>query len=679
MSDAVQPPVTTDQQVPIGLQTPSRDGLRETFDPLYLGAPRAELVRTVDRRINASKKFFDGIYQLSTRRKELSQYYFGRQNRSRRFKWYESQYMDNVIWEAMASLKSIAFSKLADVTVTPNGPGPEALRVAQTLTKALNTDIKRRDRRKALKQAFTDLPFNFTGIIRVRWDPQAGIDGEICFEALDPARVVVDHTALSNSAQKMEYIAVLNQVSVQELLMRFPKRKQELLLELYQNSKISSVDSQTTAELASRVDVWEVWFTWYTKKEGGWEKTEGVCWKYCNCLFDAMKNPYFDYEGEQRLVTYDPNEAVIREARLEEIQASILGTSQQPLQSMTSYRNYLNQPEKPFFFFGYEQGGKMPYDETSWAEQSLPIQKNLDHRGKQITEMIDRNRGKHIWSADAMKAEDAEEIDLSDPDQDLVLDGNPNDVHEFIQPDLPQSALFADYENSRQRIFQKAGVQSTAGRVTEQTATGRQIDREADYTRADDLIEDTINASLEWMAMWELHMIKLYYTQEHLVRSVGPDGKVAFLSLQQSMVDKRQEVVISASVADKLKRERVSQFMANIKMTDPVTFYRDNELPDPEGRAEAFMAFNNPLTQAFYIAKFIMNNNQGDILSETMKALQAQMEGQAQAGEPPQPGQGTPPETNQPAQPEQPNPNQTQAVPSAPNPAESGNLTVPSQ
>lgn len=620
--DTVQGSFLQDIEYPII----AKEYVGEPTDPLSLSIEDDELVRIVDKRIDASKRFYEEKYNLSFRRKKNETYYFGRQivERERRndLKPYEARNQDNVLYEIEASLKPLAMSRLPDLIVMPGNESKESAESAEEVTKAVDNDIKKREHRQVLGIAFKHLPVYFLGVIKARWVPE---EDDYCFSVVHPENIIVDHTCPTNDADKMQFVAEALPITVQEMVMRFPEKKEKLFNTLREKGLMVG-EEPTWKELATTVKIWEVWSTWYVKakkdeeietdpvtpeepqatREDEWERVEGVIWKFYDVVLKKMKNPNFDHEGYTKTVIYDDpaDESSKREVTQEDvIQSLMTGITPPGLTQEQMYHNYFDRPRKPYFFLGYDQWRKQPLDETSRIEQNLRNQETLDKRGKQITETLDL-RTKNVFSKDGgLTPGDIERMDMNDPNQDILVDGDVTKVHSFIPAPRPTPQEFEDLNSTRSRMYSLAGTSATRGTVLSDTATSNQIAREADFTRADDLVEDTINAASEWMAQWALQFIKLRYTEEHLRKILGAKGKVTFLKLNRDMVEDGMEVLIKSSGTDKLKAQRNAMDMAKLNMIDPITFFEDMDLDDPEGRAEKLLAFQTD--PASYIVKFI--------------------------------------------------------------------------
>lgn len=666
----------------------SNEGLQEVADPLALDIDDDQLVKIINTRIDKSRQFFSQKYNLYERRQKNETYLFGRQIATQEakhlLKIYEARYLDNALYEIEASLKPLAMNKLPDLIVTPNNETKEAKDSALSISDIVDADIKKRMNRIVLGIAFKHLPVYFTGVIKARWNPELGKYGDYQFEVVHPDMVDIDHTCPTNNADDMDFVSQILPMSVQEAVMRFPSAKDKLFAQLQKDGIVQGKTDFTQKDLASQIKVREVWFKWYKRSDTGqvvssqldttlepgikWEQIRGVMWKYEDTILKKMKNPNYDYEGDEQIFTYDDptDESTKRELSPYEVQLAML-TGQTPpnMNVEKTYNNYFQMPRVPFFFMGYDQWHKIAYDETSRIEQNLMNQTNLDTRGKQIQETLSE-RGKHVFSTDGgLNADDVEKMDMNDPNQDILVEGDVRSVHEFIAPQRPTPQEFQDMDNTRNRMYGLAGSNAIRGQIQSQVATTNQIAREADFTRADDLVEDTINAASEWIAEWAMQFIKLRYTQEHMRKLLGQKGTITFIKLKNNMIDEGMEVLIKASGTDKLKAQNNAMDMAKLQLTDPLTFFEDMGLSDPEGRAAKLLDFLSGAANGYatYITKYLQDMPTTPSLVDGLLGPGAAQQLGAQP--PGAPAQNGPPP---PTAPQQPNVENTAAVPTTPPP-----------
>ena len=564
-------------------------------------------------------------------------------------------------------------SHLPDMIVLPGGDDPEKKEAAKNLTTAINDTNKKRRQRKSLALGFKHHPAFFTAVIKVRWDPSLGDYGDFSFDVVHPNLITADHTAHVNDADEMSFVEEILPITVQELFMRFPNKIKELKDALVEDGVQLNDKTATWKDLATQVNASEIWFTWYQKKgtkemvkstdltvfEPGvkWEKVEGVVWKYKKVLLDKMLNPNFDYEGDDVYYTLDnPQDPESKhELAPEELLPMLLSGQAQNIQKEKVYHNFFGKPRKPYFFFGYDQWGEIPYDETSRIEQNIRNQENLDDMGKRLVDKL-KQRIKHIWSKESgLKAADIQKMDMDNPLLDALVGGDLDKVHKVIDPERPDASEYKSIQDARDRMYGVAHASAIRGELQSNVATNNQIGREADFTTADDMVEETINAACEWMAEWQMQMIKLRYTEEHLRQIAGPKGANTYLRLRRDMAGDGMEVTTKASTTDKLKAQKNAVDTAQLKFIDPMSYFEDMGMSDPEGRTEKLMLFMTDPAQ--YVTKFVMK-------LETVPQLGAALNGVS-----PTPGPVAPASPNMvppTTAPQNPTPVNTSAVPAAP-------------
>lgn len=608
-------------------------------DPLKLDLPDKDVVEVIDYLITESRTHFKKS-DLYGRRKDNETYYLGKQTKQmeeeHKLTSHNARYQDNVIYEAEGTLKAVAVSRVPDLIVYPSSDTPEREEMAEVLTEIVNSRIKKRENRSVLGMAYRHRPIYFTAVVKARWDSEKGKYGDYKYENIHPDNIDVDHTVSGNNPDDMNWIAHHYEMTVKEIVMKWPNKKEALL-------KMLGWKDESEKKLASKIKISEVWFTWYSKKEDKFVRDEGVIWKYKTLVFDKIKNPYWDWEGEEALFKY--NNELGKKERVQEsdIRQSLMGgTGLGPVATGKIYHNHFDDPKKPFFFFGYDQLGMGPFDETTRLEQSKYLQDNINLRGKQISEITSRSRGKDVFSTKGgMTASSIQKLDPTNPDQSVLVDGFLRDVYTHIPGEQPSSALFQEQAQNRERLFSKMGTNSALRglRGGEDTATQTQLFKESDFTRIDDEVEETINACAEWMADWAMQFIKLFYIEEHFEKIEGQAGKVIHQKITRDYVEDGMEAKVSASSVDKMRRKREAFELANIKMIDPINFFKSIEDTDPEGKAEALMLFN--MTPDLYVQKYIKGN---ETTEQMAGALQEQNVADLGAtGVPPEAIQGPPP------------------------------------
>lgn len=564
----------------------AKEEIIQVSDPLTLNEKDDTLIDIADERVSASKSFFTKL-RIKDRQDRNYEFLFGREDFAEKNLIKKRIYSDNVLYEIESILKPLATSKDPDILVYPGQETPQSQDTADELTLALQHSINTRDLKDIKALAFKHLPVYFVGAVKYRWNPEKGKHGDYEFSIVHPQNLVLDNNAKSRDVKKHDFIGEYLEVSVQELLMRFPEKKDELLTKLIAQKKVGANVENNQKALATKIKILELWFNYYEKKAEGFTKVSAVLWKYEDILFKKMKNPNWDWQGDTHFFNYEEKiEPEVLMGAMEQKQV-LPGFNTQQI-----YYNYFENPEFPYILIGYDQWGTMPIDETSRIEQLIRLQQNVNDRGVQIKKMLNRAMGKHIFSTKAnLKAEHIEEMDWEDMDQALIVDGDVNQTHSFAAADQPSAQIINDYASTRQIMMQKAHVNAVSGVIQSSVATTNQIAREANFTYADDLVDATINYISEEMARAILQLIKLRYTEEHFVRLIGEDGKALFQRLHRDMIEDGMEVTITASGVDKIQRQNQAMDMAKLQLIDPLTFYEDIGAKNAQERTKRLVTF----------------------------------------------------------------------------------------
>lgn len=595
---------------------------------LELKIENEKIVAFVKAYIKKAKAFYKDEKKLDERRKRNKKYYFGRQKTDKRLNPHGIPYLDNVIKEGEDVLRPLVLSRLPEFVVKPGNKSDESELMAVKISEMVNKEMQSRQLKKVLTKAFRHHPIYYTGVIKYRWDPNKGKLGGVVFEVIHPDNILVDNTATENNQEVMKIIVHYVKKAVKEWILMFPKKEKEIIA--YARKKGAFTGNLTEEALAADLKIPEIWFDWFKKGDDfdgvnnlKFDFFSGVCWKMGDELLDKTLNPNWDWEGSEEMFF---NDQPIPEEQLSQI--SLLGLDIPGIETKRTFRNFFGKPRKPFIFLGYEQYGEMAYDETSRIEENISLQKNYDIRGMQVTTMINEARGKHIFSElSGLKKETVSEMDLNDPNEDIVVKGKLRDVHAFLKKEQPSEAMFADLTNTRGRMMARIHISApTRGEITTSVATTNQIARESDFNVADDISDLMINDAATQMAEALLHMMKLRFTEEHFIAALGQEGAEVFNRFVNDIDDDGVEVEIFASGTDKLKAERQAKEEAALGLIDPVSYFKDTGRSDPEGRAEKMFLWET--NKEMYFERYIKGNDLTQVAAKVEEGNQVALQNQ---------------------------------------------------
>ena len=545
------------------MDEPHDEGIVIDSPMISLPIEDAELLQIIKERISDSEKSYEDKYSLNKMRKLNEDFYLGKQIDESRLESFEQPvYIDNILYEDLETRIAIASGRLPDIIVTPSNNDDEAKQQAKILEDGLSIRINNDKTQRIIKDGLRQHHIYRIGCVKVRWDKNRGKDGDFVYELINPKDIVIDHTAKiphdSFTADNMEIISEQIEEATPLVLSKFPEKKDQLLEMLGQNGK----------KIPAKIRYQEVWFTWYTP-EG--EIVEGVCWKYNNMILDKSKNPYYDFKGYEKT-----NMDEMGQYNVDQV-----------------FNNFFDRPRKPYIFFSYQNLGFGPMDNTTPFEQAIPLQRIVNKRGRQITEISDNAVPKKVFGLPLSK-DDAAGI-TNDPKENVYI--NTEDVTKafgIIPAVSPNPLLYQDQNMARMRIDSKMSTNPvTKGEAQpgNQSGISKQISREGDLVQSDDIVNIMVERVIWEMAQWAVQMMKVFYDTEHFVRNSGSDGKIIEAGLKNDRIDDGVLVNIKANSTDKITRRNQALELAKMKAIDPLTMFEDLDVPNPKERTGRLIAF----------------------------------------------------------------------------------------
>ena len=279
----------------------------------------------------------------------------------------ETKYIDNRLFSSTRAILSYATGQLAKPDITPSKGDDIYLKGARDIGSALYQHATDDLVEFKVRAAVMNLISRKRGYLKLRWDPNIGINGDIVTEVCNPEDVIIDRYAqyLDNPAKIYHRI----RCSIDELIARFPEKKAEI-------QEAYSIRRGVYSQTSRMVTYFECWFT-YTGAD--LQPKEGVCWfiHEKHLILDKMANPNWVY----------------------------LKTHKKEMEA-----NVTSLPPKPFVNFNYINTGHSYIDETCLVEQALPLQRMLNKRLRQIGENADYVNGRWVADNNVFSQEDARNL-----------------------------------------------------------------------------------------------------------------------------------------------------------------------------------------------------------------------------------------------------------------------------
>ena len=579
-----------------------------------------DLIRVLDLKENEAAKLTDKI-RLTERRKDTNDYWQGKQIDKKMLYNWQVPYVDNVIFRDTETILPIAVSKVPDIIVSNPSEDQQKRQRAEKLQQVLDFRVNSRYVRAVLRKTARHVLLDFIGIIKCRWDR---IKQTFVFEAIRPSNVILDPTAVPSqfgmSSESFDYIAEWIEEPIKVVIAKFPDKKEEI----FRRAEGKAIIRGTERQLANKMRYQEIWFTWY---DDDGMPFEAVCWRHNDLILGKMRNPYWDYEGEEKETgEEDP-------------------FTGEPLTQKVFF-NHFSRPTKPYIIVNHQStGASGPFDDTSVVEQVIPLQDVVNKRGRQITELADKANPKKIISTDFMSKDEATEI-TDDPQESIIGAGRVGDGFTYVPGIPPNPVLFQDLVQNRLEIDNIIGAHSTTRgeRVPEESGIARQITREGDFGRIDDFVFQVIEPAADEMANWMVQFMKVFGTAEQFTQVLGQDGQTEFVEFDRDSIDDGINIMVEASTVDKTERRATATQLAASGSIDPLTLFEDLDAKNPKERARRLALMNADPTGAAYMTYIIGDTQAAGTLAESAAAAAAAKGGGVPPTSPPPTGEEVPPE-----------------------------------
>lgn len=463
------------------------------------------------------------------------------------------KYLDNRLFSSTRAILSYATGQLARPEITPSRGDDKYLNGARNIGAAMYQHAADEKVDFKVRATVLNLISRKRGYLKLRFDPNVGINGDIVTEVCNPEDIIIDRYAgyLQNPAKIYHRI----RCSIDELCAKFPDMQQQIM-DAY------SIRRGVYTQTSRMVEYFECWFT-FTNASG--VPDEGVCWfiHEKNLILDKMLNPNW----------------VRMKNHKKEMEA-----------------NVTSKPPKPFISFNYINTGHSFIDETCLIEQALPLQIALNNRLRQVGENASYVNGRWIADKNSFSQEDA---------RNLVNKGSKTvamvDMKKVAQPlqNVAPMALPAYVENTiadyRNEIDGMMGTPSQF--KGDQPDNGDTLGRDLMIKQQagalqDDLVR-SISMAMETYYTVLLQMMRVYYTDDYWFQTRGGDGTYQFILLNGNTLDSNVKVSVqvdSTLPIDKMSIRTMAMELWNAgEAIDYKTFMEDLGLPNPDIRAERYM------------------------------------------------------------------------------------------
>lgn len=524
------------------------------FEAIDLGMSDSDLDKMLISSLNEDRDHWNKKpWNLEETDLTNTAFLLGDQLNDRDFLRTDTRYKDNRIFSSVRAILSYATGQLAKLDVTPSRGDDIYLKGARDIGSALYQHSADEKVEYKVRAAVLNLITRKRGYLKLRWDPNIGLNGDIVTEVCNPEDIIIDRYAGYLQNPRKIYHRI--RCTIEELTGRFPDKRAEI-------EDAFSIRRGVYSQMSRMVTYFECWFT-YTDAEG--KPQEGVTWFIAekHLILDKMPNPNWIYMKSRK---------------------------------KEKETNVTSMPPKPFVIFNYINTGHSFIDETCLVEQAMPLQIMLNKRLRQIGENADYVNGRWVADKDAFSQEDARNLinkgsktvalvdmkKVANPLQNIA----PNQLGQWVENTVYDSRSEIDGMMGTPSVFKGAQPEAkdTLGRdlIVKQQAGAMQ----------DDLVR-AVSMSMEEYYKIKLQLMRVYYTDDYWFQCQGGDGKYEFILLNGESLDSNVKVgvqVDSTLPLDKASiRATAIELWKSGQSIDYRTLMEDLGLPNPDVRTERYL------------------------------------------------------------------------------------------
>lgn len=517
-----------------------------------------KLLETFEYWLKESRTYHDHLLQPQ---KIAEEYYTGNQTDRDLVPTYNSNTVENRIFEAVETIVPIVTSRPHQFMVLPGSENEKSVKRANSLQKVHTRKYEVLDMQQKLEQVTRSMLLFRFGVLKWEWSYEKD---DVAVRYIDPRLILVPRLRMDphDLPCKME----IQEYTYNEMKEYWPKAK---INELGYESNIDVGKQEVNKERKYRV--YEVW------------TSEMVVW-FCNkVMLEKLPNPYFDFKGREKKVLKKTKKGA-------------------KIGKELVFSNVFDRPTDPFVFFSTYEVGDEPFGSISLAEVGIPMQDAINRQKRAIIDNLRRmGNGQVYLDSDTMSEEEAgnitDEVGLVIRGEGIASQGKLK-----REPGLPlPDAHFSNLQHSETVFDNLMGVHSaTRGAAASKTLGQDIISRQQDYTRVDQITR-ILNRGVSRIAMGLTQLMKMYYTEQHIVKILGEEGAVEFVSLNRDDIEDHIEIIVKSGETlpmDKVSLRTEAVQLWQLGAIDPLTLFERLEFTDPSKAERRLMEFKTgQLTQ----------------------------------------------------------------------------------
>ena len=474
----------------------------------------------------------------------------------------------------------------------PARDGEEAKKIARAIEKALSIKYAKLNTKEVVRMALRDLYFSRIFVLKPYWDNKTN---DINVRRVDPNKVRFSKTA--KNELESEFAIEEIDCTILKLIEMFPTKEADII-------KAANIPAERIY-----IDNPEC------KYKEAWVGSE-LCVKFNQTILYKGNNPYWDWDGliatKEELMTIDAEDGESKKTKLGRMREAVMPVPnddgsiglEAPVQELRkaekgkkgapSYEsylfNYFDLPRKPYIFATVLNNEDKPIGRTSFIEQATSLQELIDRAKYQIYLNMEMVNGiTKVNSDTGVTKADAQSLRY---DAGGVLWGKDvvgGVVREFGNG-LP-AFVFQDMQDSRDEIDNIMAATSAfrGEREGQETKAGRLALIEQSFLRLNEMVQ-VIDYTMQELFGWWTQLMKVNYTERHLIKDFGTDEAVEIIELMQDDFEQGIEVrVIPGKSLPEDRRFMYERAQADVAtgIIAPLQYLEDAGYPNPKEVAKA--------------------------------------------------------------------------------------------
>lgn len=532
----------------------------ELLDKFEIDMKDEDLLVTFENWVKNSRPYHD---ELLLKQRVSEQYYIGNQTEKESVPSYNTNTVENRIFEATETLVPVATSRAHQFLVLPGSESEKSVSRANALQKVLSRKYETLEIQKKLETTLRHIILYRFGVLKWEWDYD---NDDVGVVKVDPRLILVPKMRVD--PHDLPYKIEIQEYTRKEMGEFFPDAK---LDELTTEETIDIGRAPlytTTGGTSAQKRLYRVYEVW---------TPDMVAWFCSKKVLEKKANPYFDFEGEE--LPY------LKYGKKGELK----------IQKRLVFHNTLSRPRDPYVFFTTYDIGDEPFGSTSLAEVAIPIQDAINVQKRQIIDNLRKmGNGQVYVDSGAMSQEVADNI-TNEVGQ--IIRGeevsSKNRVRREAGVQLP-NAHFNNLQHSEATLDNLFGTHSaTRGAAQAKTLGQDMLSRQQDFTRID-LLTRILNRGVSRLAEGLVQLMKMYYTEVQVVKIIGEEGAIEFVKLNRSDIEENIEIIVKSGETlpmDKVTLRTEAVQLWQLGALDPVTLFERLEFPNPAKAAERLQAW----------------------------------------------------------------------------------------